>query len=185
MTRVLDSVLSRSDLPEAELHAAKLDGELFAVDECFALVDEVDHVRLRAAALRAVLPPRLIAEQRTAAWVLGAIRRIPTPHELCAESSARYRPAGLVVREVLLHEGDTVVIGGLRLTTPFRTALDLARFADEFDAADRETVLRLAEIGRFEVAALLGHLESRRHLPQKLRAGDRLRPLAAGGLSRR
>jgi len=179
MPRVVGSVLSQRDLPEAELHAAKLDGELFAVDDCFAPVDEVDHVRLRAASLRAVLPPRLIAEQRTAAWVLGALRRTPSPHEVCAESSARYRSAGMVVREVLLHEGDTVVIGGLRVTTPFRTALDLVRFADDFDTADGGTVLSLAELGRFPLDALLDHLDARRHLPQKLRARERLRALAA------
>ena len=38
MTR-LATVLTRNDLPSAELHAMRLDGELFAIDEAFAPID--------------------------------------------------------------------------------------------------------------------------------------------------
>ncbi|MCU1403664.1 MAG: hypothetical protein JWM70_1988, partial [Microbacteriaceae bacterium] len=37
----LESVLCRIDLPEAELQAARLDGEVYAVSECFCPIDVV------------------------------------------------------------------------------------------------------------------------------------------------
>src|SRR3990170_1397188 len=176
MTRVLPSVLSRFDLPEAELHAAKLDGELFAIDECFGPVDIVELSHHRGQSLSRVLPPRLIAELRTAAWVLGALGYPPYVRQVCADSAARYRCIGvprLSVREVVLHEDDTVYRGGLRVTTPLRTTLDLARFNAEFDGSDALLVGRLAEIGSFGLAEVLEDLDGRRHLPGKSRAANR------------
>jgi len=186
MTRLLPLVLSRFDLPEAELHAARLDGELFAIDECFGPIDLAPQASLRAASLAAILPARLIAEQHTAAWVLGALLDPPARHQLCADSAARYRFAGaarFTVREVVLDSDDTTVLGGLRVTTALRTAIDLARFCAEFDAAEEEIVAGLARIGRFDLTGAIAGLERRRHLPGKVRAAQRLRaalPLASG-----
>ncbi|GAB3131344.1 type IV toxin-antitoxin system AbiEi family antitoxin [Marisediminicola antarctica] len=190
MTRLLPLVLSRFDLPEAELHAARLDGELFAIDECFGPIDLAPHASLRAASLAAILPARLIAEQRTAAWVLGALLDPPAQHQVCADAAARYRFAGaarFTVREVVLDSDDTAVLGGLRVTTPLRTAIDLTRFCAEFGAAEEEIVAGLARIGRFDLPAAIAGLERRRHLPGKVRAAQRLRAalLPASGVSRR
>ena len=68
----LPGVLFHSDLPEAELHAAKLDGELYPVDQCFSPIDTIEGRWNRARALLLTVPARLIAEQRTAAWIYGA-----------------------------------------------------------------------------------------------------------------
>lgn len=177
MTRLLPSVLSRLDLPEAELHAARLDGELFAVDECFAPVDEIAESHGRGRALAMLLPPRLIAEQRTAAWVLGAQHDAPVQHELCADSAARYRCLGLprlTVREVVLDDGDTLLRGGIRVTTPLRTAIDLARISEDFGEAEKAIVVRLSTIGGFVLADALAYLDRRRGLPRKVRAAERL-----------
>lgn len=186
MTRLLPLVLSRFDLPEAELHAARLDGELFAIDECFGPVDLAPQASLRAASLAAILPSRLIAEQRTAAWVLGALLDPPAQHQLCADSGARYRFAGAArfrVREVVLDADDVTMIGGLRVTTPLRTAIDLARFCAEFGEAEAAIVAGLARIGGFDLPDATAGLERRRHLPGKVRAAQRLRaalPQASG-----
>src|SRR5687767_11814124 len=98
----LASVLTSSDLPMAELAAARLDGELFRIDDCYSPIDEVEQPRHRARALGAVLRDRLIAEQRSAAWIWGALDAPPPRHELCVATGARVRPPGLpwmVVRE--------------------------------------------------------------------------------------
>ncbi|MCY7326110.1 MAG: type IV toxin-antitoxin system AbiEi family antitoxin [Microbacteriaceae bacterium] len=178
MTRLLPLVLSRFDLPEAELHAARLDGELFAIDECFGPIDLAPQASLRAASLAAILPARLIAEQRTAAWVLGALLDPPAQHQLCADTAARYRFAGaarFTVREVVLEPDDTSVLAGLRVTTPLRTAIDLARFCEEFGEVEADIVAELARTGGFELPGAIAGLERRRHLPGKVRAAQRLR----------
>jgi len=183
MPRALPLLLSTDDLPEAELHAARLDGELFTVDERFASVGELDQRSIRGQALWSVLPSRLIAEQRTAAWVHGARSAPPAVHELCAASSARYRSVGaarLSIREVVLTDRETEVVGGMTVTTAFRTAIDLARAERRRDPSDGAVILSLAAIGGFTIAELVAHLHGRRHLPGKHDALGRLRDLGAG-----
>ncbi len=177
MPPLLPPVLSRFDLPEAELYAARLDGELFAIDECFAPIDEIDVSHNRGRSLAAILPQRLIAEQRSAAWVLGALDDPPRHHQVCADSAARYRCLGrprLIVREVVLDETDLVTRGGTRVTTAIRTALDIARFSAEFGSGEVVLVRDLARIGGFSVGQAVEDLERRRRLPGKVRAAMRL-----------
>lgn len=185
MTHLIGSVVSSFDLPLCELNAARLDGELFALDEAFLPVDTVERPVHRAHALALRLPPRLIAELDTAAWVFGALARPPLPLEVCADSTARFRAVGnpvLAVREVVLGADDTVTIGQLTVTTPLRTAVDLARARPRFDEADARTVRRLARHGGFTLQAALDYLEERGHLPAKRRAcarlAESLQPLA-------
>lgn len=177
MTPRLPPVLSCSDLPEAELHAAKLDGEVFAVGECFSPVDEVIGPAHRARSLAAVLPARMIAEQHTAAWVFGATDVPPPRPELCTDIDARARPASLAVlavREVVIESSEFCWMGGMRVTTPLRTALDLARFSARFGPGERKAIAMLARLGRFGLADCIEAIESRRNLPLKHRALPRL-----------
>jgi hypothetical protein len=62
MSPRLGPVLSRSEFPAPELGALVLDGERYRVDDCVAPIDEIAGPALRAAALAAHLPARLIAE---------------------------------------------------------------------------------------------------------------------------
>lgn len=177
MTR-LPLVLSAHDLPVAELCAARLDGEVFALDACFCPVDELEASAHRGAALAAVLPDRVIAEQRSAAWIWGAIEQPPAQHELCASVESRVRPAAathICVREVVIEQIDLSWIGGMRVTTPLRTAVDLARFSVHFDATERHIVRRLMELGDFGLTECLRDMDRRRNLPNKRRAASRLR----------
>ncbi len=170
--------MSGADLPESELHAARLDGEVFAVGECFGVVDDAASIRLRGASLAAVLPPRLIAEGRTAAWVHGAVDTLASPLELCVSVTARYRclgRPGMSVREVVLDDGDTQVLGGMTVTTPLRTALDLVRCVEVFAEPEVLTVLALADGGGFHASHLVARLTDRRNLPNKSRALMRVR----------
>ena len=172
----LPSVLSHPDLPEAELHAAKLDGELYRIDQCFSPVDEIETSELRARALVLTIPPRLIVEQRSAAWVYG-VAPLPSTHQFCTAIDARVRTATLVslkVREVVITTGDCVIIAGLSVTTPLRTVVDLARNSPVFDDDEFRMVGGLLRIGGVEVADCRAVLDRRRNLPHKALALGRI-----------
>ncbi|MDP3207970.1 MAG: type IV toxin-antitoxin system AbiEi family antitoxin [Rhodoglobus sp.] len=176
MTHRQPTVLSREDLPLAELLAARLDGEVFAIGRGFAPVDEFDLPSLRAASLSSGLNGRLIAEQHTAAWIWGARVAPPSPHEFCAALDARVAhslSSWLTVREVMIDAADVVVVGGVQVTTPLRTAIDLARFSSHFDA-DRRVVAALMHLGDFGLPECVAQLDRRRNLPNKRMAAERL-----------
>ena len=170
MTVRLPAVLSTDDLPLAELFAARLDGELFRVDDCFAAVDEIEQPRHRAAALHAGLSERLIAEQLSAAWIWGALDTAPEQHQLCVATGARVshaHPPWMTVREVVIGTHEIASLGGVLLTTPLRTAVDLARFGADFDHGI------LARLG-VRPQECLEYLDRRRNLPGKKLARQRL-----------
>lgn len=176
MTR-LSTVLSPADLPLPELYAARLDGELFGIDECFCPVDQAPGMEHRGAALAAVSPDRLIAEQHSAAWIWGALDHPPAPHQFCASIGARVRPAlskRLLVREVVIDDESIVSIGGMLVTTVLRTIIDLARFSEPFGRSEISIVRRLVDIGDLDFAACIDGVHSRRNLPNKHRALERI-----------
>jgi AbiEi antitoxin C-terminal domain len=173
----LSPVLSRSDFPVPELTALVLDGEAFRVDECIAPVDQVPGPILRASALAAELPPRLIAEQHTAAWIWGVLVTAPARHEVCADITARIRPtphSRLSVREVVVLHEDVTVLAGLTVTTPMRTAIDLARFVGEWDDEEARIVRALLVLGQCGVLDCARVMNRRRNLPNKRLALARL-----------
>ena len=169
--------MHEAQLPLAERMAARLDGELFAFGDGHCAIDEVETPALRLGAVLGARPPRLIAELGTAAWVWGALDVAPTHLEFCVDLRARARPPATrlaTVREVVLLVGDTVSFDGHRVTTPVRTAVDLARIRDPFDAVQREVVRRLARIGGFDLEACRASMDRSRNLPAKRRALKRL-----------
>lgn len=173
----LPAVLFHSHLPEAELHAAKLDGEVYQVDQCFSPIDEIEGCLNRAKALSLSVPTRLIAEQRTAAWIYGALTSPPRQHQFCTDIAARIRPSSLVaisVREVVIEATDLLEFHGLRVTTPLRTVIDLARTSIDFDDDDTRTLSDLMRTGRFGAAECRAVLDRRRNLPNKLVALERI-----------
>lgn len=181
MSPRLSPLLTTSDFSEAELSALVLDGALFRVGECYSAVDEVPGPPLRAAALARVLPPHLIAERGTAAWVWGARTDPPPTPEVCVDITQRGRPVGaarIVVREVVITSGETTAFDSpglpFRVTTPLRTAIDLARWGDDFTDADAHCIAALMTAGGFGVAECLAPMDGRRNLPGKKRATERL-----------
>ncbi|WP_207456728.1 hypothetical protein [Desertivibrio insolitus] len=175
----LSPALGLRELPLPELCAARLDGELWPVGAGFVPVDEPDTAELRARSLAVELPPRLIAELSTAAWVWGALPFPPLPLELCAASTARTRALGVTrwsVREVVLDVAETVELGGIRVTTRGRTAADLLRSLEAFGEREAAVVRRLLDGEEAECRRVLG----RRNLPQRRRALARLDGLTAG-----
>ena len=102
----LGPVLTAHDLPVPELMASRLDGELAMLDGAWTPVDEIEQPRHRALSLALRLPDRVIIEQRSAAWVWGALPTAPQQHQLCAATGARVRPGEgwPAVREVVIAE---------------------------------------------------------------------------------
>ncbi|OUE31162.1 hypothetical protein BFL35_06555 [Clavibacter michiganensis] len=181
MSPRLAPVLSVLDLPLAELCSARLDGEVYEVDACYSPVDELASPWLRAAALAAQIPSRLIAERSTAAWVHGAVRTPPRTHEYCVDTVARCHPPALRnvrIREVVLDERDTVVLAGLRVTTPLRTLCDIARTVADLTPRHESACLGLLALPGVTIAAAREHLAACGALPDKRRALTRLDALA-------
>jgi hypothetical protein len=173
----LPPVLDARDLPLPERMAAALDAELYPLGDAHCPIDEIETPALRLAAVLAGRPHRLIAELGTAAWVWGAMPGAPVPVELCVDLRARARPVAArhaSVREVVLTDDEVRSFGGRRVTTPLRTAIDLARARERFGDDDRQTVRELARVGGFDLADAIAAMDARRNLPGKRRAVARL-----------
>jgi hypothetical protein len=166
---VLDLVLSAGDLPWAELQAARLDGELYDLGDAFCPIGELEAPRHRARAAIGRRSRRLIPELGTAAWIWGAAPA-PTHLQFAVTPDARARLSPdqhVTVREIVFAKDDLVTLDGVTVTTPARTAVDLARFEEPFTP---ETVTRLAAIAKFALDDCLTMLESRSGIPSKKRA---------------
>ncbi|MGY4856998.1 hypothetical protein [Cryobacterium sp. AP23] len=130
MTPLLPAALTETDLPMAELACARLDGELFVVGGSWCPVDTQDGPETRAAAIQRFAPRRAAAERLTAAWIYGLAPE-PAEHQFCVDLGARTRKrpdASVRLREVRLGADDVMLLGRLVVTTPLRTAIDLARW---------------------------------------------------------
>ena len=174
---IVPPVLHEAELPLPERMAARLDGELFAFGDGHCAIDEVEGPALRLRAVLGARPPRLIAELGTAAWVWGAREWLAPRLEFCVDLRARARPTAApstTVREVVLDADDLATFGPHRVTTPLRTAVDLARARHEFGPDDREAVRRLADLAGFDLASCRATMDRGRNLPAKRRALDRL-----------
>jgi len=188
MSLRLSPVLSVTDLPLAELCAARLDGELSVIGSYFSPVDEPDDLRHRAAVLAAMAPPRLIAEQHSAAWVWGVRPWPPPRQQFCAAVGARISMSAAVphrLREVVIGDEEYVMVEGLRLTTPLRTAIDIARSPGAFEVGDRDVVAGLMALGDFGPDDCRTAMNSRRNLPRRNEAMERLAGAAQLVISRR
>ncbi|EAR24441.1 hypothetical protein A20C1_03151 [marine actinobacterium PHSC20C1] len=177
MTPRLPPVLSALDLPLVELQCATLDGELYALDQCFCPIDEFETIHLRARALGMVLDPRIIAEQLSAAWVWGALIAPPRRHQLCVAIGARTRPhpsLSATLREVVIDPSDIDTVSGVSVTTRLRTVVDLLRFSADFGTREITAVSMLMRDGSLDYADCMNALTARRNLPQKRLALERL-----------
>jgi len=129
MTRIT-ATLSTADLTLAELMCARLDGEVYPLGDCWCPIDEIDSPPVRAASLAPLLPRHAIIERRSAAWVYD-LGPEPVQHEFCVDLAARtHAPPSprMHLREVVCPDSDTVALGRVRVTTPLRTVIDLARW---------------------------------------------------------
>lgn len=161
---------TRAQVLAAGIHRAQLD-RLLASGRLRRLLrgvyaDTTASVDLdfRAEAARMALPADAVAARRTAAWVWGADVAAFAPDEPVPLARLRERPvAGACGPHVQQ-------VGGLRLTTPLRTALDLG--AHDTPEVALATMDDLVGRGLLSHTALLGALAGRG-------ASSRLRALTA------
>ncbi|WP_136610577.1 hypothetical protein [Sinomonas albida] len=122
----------------AELQAMANDGVLrLLVGDSYAPAAVPLTAELRATALAAAYEPRLRARtvvgRQSAAWIYGCapapavpVLLVPAPRRISSARKAR----GILVHEVWLGEYDVVELGPLFVTSPLRTAVDLAMHGD-------------------------------------------------------
>jgi hypothetical protein len=125
-----------------------------------------DTLDLRAAALALVVPPGAVVTDRTAGWLLGANMILaPNDHLAVPPVSVFMTTEGHRLRNGICASGerrlaprDITIVGGIRTTTPLRTACDLGRLLHRDQAlAALDSMLRLGvrreevlvEVGRF------------------------------------
>ncbi|GAA4366647.1 hypothetical protein GCM10023152_01930 [Agromyces bauzanensis] len=170
-------VLGTVDLPIAELCAARLDGELFAIDDGWAPIDEPDLPAFRAAVVALRMPRPLVIERRSAAWVHGALPVPPSVAQFCVPHSARIAVLGeprMSVREVKIDESEIVDLGGIRCTSVVRTGFDVLRDPD-YDATGGEAVVTALIADRpWLTSALHARLDAATRMPHKSLALSRL-----------
>jgi hypothetical protein len=175
----LPAVLTTTLFPEAELSALTLDGEAFRLGDAVVPTDVPESAALRAESIaRAARRYGLVAERWTAAWVHGLTTTAPRPHQLCNDIGRAGRTRMVVgLREVLFQPGDLVLLAGLAVTTPLRTATDLARLEASTPAlgAVLTGLLELAGTTPDEAARLLAAAP---RSPYKRRGLERLAGLA-------
>ena len=174
----LATVLSQDDLPAVELQVGVLDGELVRIGDAYCAIDAVIGSEQRAESIATEVPHWAIAERLTAAWVYGVIDAQPQRLHLCVTSQSKIRPLSssrCSFREVVLSDSDVVAIGGLSVTSPLRTVLDIARIDEGFSKLSVEVVRGLASIGQgFGLEECTAELARRRNLPHKRLALERL-----------
>jgi hypothetical protein len=174
---LLDSGL----FPDAELSALRLDGDGFPVGPALIAADAPLDPAVRAAVLLGEAERyALIAADRAAAWVYGAVSRLPCPVRFSVDlaDGVRTRTPPVAPREVRFRRNELTVLAGLRLTTPLRTALDLARLEDAFDAPTAAAVAHLLKLARISPRAAAAALIAGPQSPDKRRGVRRLRSLA-------
>ncbi|TAM69966.1 MAG: hypothetical protein EPN48_06115 [Microbacteriaceae bacterium] len=182
MTRLLPDVLVPTvTLSLPELCAARLDGEVMPIDECFIAIDTADSTRARAITLRSLVGSRAIADKASALWIYGILPMPPATHTVCidrADRSATPRSLRVTVAQSRFHPGDLCTVGGMTVTTPLRTVYDLARVR-RFSALESRGIRGLIDLFALDAASCIARVDAVRNLPGRRAALRRLHDAAA------
>lgn len=172
----------------AELHAMKIDGVLWPIiGDAFRPVTVAETVPLRAAALAYQIPAALLhraaLSQLSAAWVYGCApppKVVSLVQDHTGKSASLPPFSGCTLREVTLERFDLQSLGDTLVTSPLRTAVDIARTAPLGVA--RAALLRLSQaatlncpLGRIQQA-----LGTARNIPGKIRGQALLEEMLKG-----
>jgi hypothetical protein len=174
MTRLPD-VLSVADLPIAELCAARMDGQLIAVDECFSPVDQPVGQIERADALSAIAGSQAVAHGGSALWIHGLADAPPAVHTVWVAREDRgtvRRTRRLFVRETRFLDGDLARIGRQLVVSPVRMVFDLVRTEGFGPVEAAELSLVVAAFG-LDADACLARIEAVPNLPGRRSALER------------
>ncbi|MFD1723035.1 hypothetical protein [Amnibacterium endophyticum] len=140
----------------AEASAMRLDGDSFDLGLSPVAVDAVVGPEVRAGSLLpAALHPAVVVDTWTAAWVHGASPALPNPLTLAVDLARgralrSMRPAP---REARFGPGEVVRLGGVRVTSPLKTAFDLLLRDGAAAEATARDLLRLTGLDADETAS--------------------------------
>jgi hypothetical protein len=116
-----------------------------------------DSLQLRAAAVSRVVPAGALVCRGTAAWLYGVDvtpmtrdRTIPTVEIIVPEGMTVPKRAGCVAFTGKIESRDIEIVNGVAVTSPCRTALDLARYRPRPDALAAVDALTHAELVALE-----------------------------------
>lgn len=128
-----------------ELLALCLDGHLYRVGDAFATVETPDGPELRAHAFALSAPGWTVADRGSAAWIHGTRASPPPVPQVCVPPNRRGRVSSPMVDAChrILKPEEAVLLGPTRVTTPLRTAVDLASMPGRFDSANALEVRHL------------------------------------------
>lgn len=126
-----------------------------------------DDVVLRARALGLVVPPDSVVCRTTAAWFFGIPPLLINAHITGAAlevvrpaGSAAVRRPGTSGRIAMLKDAEVSTVHGVSVTTPIRTALDLARWLERKDGlAYLDAMLAAGLVTLESLAAWLPHFD--------------------------
>jgi hypothetical protein len=132
-----------------------------------------DTLGLRARALSLVVPAGAVITDRTAAWLHGVDVLLPGEHEevpplqvFDRKRGGRMRRPGTASGQRMMPDSDVVMIDGVQVTTPLRTALDLGRNRNaERGFAQSEAMVR-AGVDREDVAKAVDRFRGYRWVRQ-------------------
>lgn len=167
-------------LSRAELSAACLDGHLVELGDAYIPADAVETAALRAGSLARLLGASLAATHLTAAWIHGALPWPPARHTVQRAVGRRLHIVPdhrIVYRDLAVPAEDLHSVGGVLVTTPVRTLVDLARHGDP---AHARALRLLAAQHPDSVVAAIERLRAGT-LPHKRAALKLLRTLPAAG----
>ncbi|WP_417540574.1 type IV toxin-antitoxin system AbiEi family antitoxin [Microbacterium maritypicum] len=116
-------------LSQSELSAARIDGQVVEVGDAYVPADLIEGPDVRASAIATLVRPGTAASGPTAAWIHGAGDAPPAVHHIrrCVERRIRaVTSSRLVFHDTVVPSSDLQRIGGVLVSTPMRTMLDLA-----------------------------------------------------------
>lgn len=140
----------------------------------YAWTDDPDTLRLRCRAARLVTPPHLVVCDRTAAWIWGVdtfdykeLEILPPLETWALRGRNRVGRKGCVGGERDLSPDDIVEVEGMLVTTPVRTALDLAcRLSIREAVATVDAFMREHALTQFDLQRTLARFRGRRGVVQ-------------------
>lgn len=186
MSRLIPRVLTPADLPLAELHAARLDGEVFSIDEFFSPLDEVPDLRLRGDALFALAGRGAVAELESAVWLYGLVMDPPLVHTVTVDRTHRItlpRTRRLRVRETRIFTDDIHRIGAMSVTSPVRTIFDIL-MAKDFTEVSRRHITSLLSKAGADLTKCRSRINAIPNMPGRHEALARLNSLGHPELTR-
>ena len=131
--------------------------------DVYCHTDLPDDIDLRAAAVALVLPPGAVVAGHHAAWLYGVdVAARGAPVQVCVPRGTVLRRPGVAPYAAKLADDDVTTVRGLPVTTPLRTALDLARRESLTEAV--VAVDALAHAGLVDGEALLAFAGEHRGL---------------------